>query len=58
LKEIYVPEDLDVLLAVHLSITSVSDQLDEHLFYFIIGLLQLSTCFEQRRANHQEVKFY
>ena len=52
------PEDLDVLLAVHLSITSVSDQLDEHLFYFIIGLLQLSTCFEQRRANHQEVKFY
>jgi len=26
--------------------------------YFIIRLLQSSTCFEQRRAHHQEVKFY
>jgi hypothetical protein len=26
------------------------------LFYFIICLLQSSTCFEQRRAHHQEVK--
>ena len=44
-----------VLLTVHLSITLVNDQLDAQFFYFIIPLLQSSTCFEQRRAHHQEV---
>jgi len=49
----------DVLLTVHLSITLVNDQLDAQFFYFIICLLQQSsTCFEQRRAHHQEVKLY
>jgi len=38
--------------------TLVNDQLDEQLLYFIIGLLQSSTCFEQRRAHHQELKLY
>ena len=37
-------------------LTLVNDQLDAQLFYFIIRLLQSSTCFEQRRAHHQEVK--
>ena len=46
------------LPAVHLSITLVNDQLDAQFFYFIIRLLQSSTCFEQRRAHHQEVKLY
>ena len=36
----------------------VNDQLDAQFFYFIIRLLQPSTCFEQRRAHHQEVKLY
>jgi len=36
----------------------VNNQLDAQFFYFIIGLLQSSTCFEQRRAHHQEVKLY
>ena len=36
----------------------VNDQHDEQFLYFIIRLLQSSTCFEQRRAHHQEVKFY
>ena len=45
-------------LTVHLSITLVNDQLDAQFLYFIIRLLQSSTCFEQRRAHHQEVKFY
>ena len=31
---------------------------DAQLVYFIIRLLQSSTCFEQRRANHQELNFY
>ena len=35
-----------------------SDQLDAQFLYFIIRLLQSSTCFEQRRAHHHEVKFY
>ena len=48
----------DVLLTAHLSITLVNDQLDAQLFYFIIRLLQFSTCFKQRRAHHQEVKLY
>ena len=45
-------------LAVHLSIILVNDQLEAKFFYFIIRLLQSSTCFEQRRAHHQEVKLY
>ena len=36
--------------------TLVNDQLDAQIVYFIIRLLQSSTCFEQRRAHHQEVK--
>ena len=47
-----------VLLTVHLSITLVNDQLDAQFFYFIIRLLQYSTCFKQRRAHLQEVKLY
>ena len=39
-------------------ITVVSDQLETQLLYFIIRLLQSATCFEQRRAHHQEVKLY
>jgi len=34
----------------------VNNQLDAQLLYFIISLLQFCTCFEQRRAHHQEVK--
>ena len=48
----------DVLLTVHLRLTLVNDQLDAQFFYFIIRLLQSSTCFEQRRVHHQEVKLY
>ena len=47
-----------VFLTVHLSIILISDQLDAQFFFFIIRLLQPSTCFEQRRAHHQEVKLY
>ena len=47
-----------VLLTVHLSINLVNYQLDAQLFYFVIRLLQSSTCFEQRRSHHQEVKLY
>ena len=36
--------------------TLPNDQLDAQFFYFIIRLLQSSTCFEQRRAHHQEVQ--
>jgi len=43
---------------VHLSTTLVNDQLDAQFLYFIIRLLQSSTCFEQCCAHHQEVKFY
>jgi len=39
------------------SITLVNDQLEAQLFYFIIRLLQSSTCFERCSAHHQEVKF-
>ena len=42
----------------YFSITLVNDQLDAQFFYFIIRLLKSSTCFEQRRAHHQEVKLY
>ena len=48
----------DVLLTVHLSITLANNQLDAQFLHFIISLLQSSTCFEQRRAHHQEVKLY
>jgi len=48
----------DILLTVHISITLANDQLDAQFFYFIIRLLQSSTCSEQSRAHHQEVKFY
>ena len=47
-----------VLLTVHLSINLVNDQLYTQFFYFIICLLQSSTCFVQRRAHRQEVKLY
>ena len=33
-------------------------QLEAQFLYFIIRLLQSSTCFKQRRAHRQEVKFY
>ena len=46
------------LLTTHLGIKLVNDQLDAQFFYFMIHLLQSSTCFEQRRAHHQEVKLY
>ena len=39
-------------------ITFINDQIDAKFFYFAIRLLQSSTCFEQRRAHHQEVKLY
>jgi len=48
----------DVLLTVHLSVTSANDQLDAQFLYFIVRLLQSSTFFEQRHAHHQEVKLY
>jgi len=48
--------NFDVSLTVHLSTTLVNDQLDAQFFYFIIRLLHSSTCFEQRRVHHQEVK--
>ena len=51
-------QNVDVSLTVHLSITLVNEQLDAQFFYFIIRLLQSSTCFEQRHAHHQEVKLY
>ena len=51
-------KDFYVLLTVQLGITLVNDQLDAQFFYFIIRLLQSSTCFEQRHAHHQEVKLY
>jgi hypothetical protein len=35
-----------------------NDQLDAQILCFIISILQSSTCFEQRRAHHQAVKFY
>ena len=43
----------DVLLTVHFTITLANDQLDAQFFYFIILLLQSSTCFDQRRAHQQ-----
>ena len=40
------------------ALTLVNDQLHAQFSYFIIRILQSSTCFEQRRAHHQEVRFY
>ena len=57
-KQLPVIINFNVLLTVHLSITLVNDQLDAQFFYFITRLLQSPTCFEQRRAHHQEVKLY
>jgi hypothetical protein len=51
-------QSFDVSLTAHLSITLVNDQLDAQFLYFTLRLLQSSTCFEQRGAHHQEVKFY
>ena len=48
----------NVLLTAHLSKTLINDQLETQFFYFIIRSLQSSTCFEQRRAHHEEVKLY
>ena len=48
----------DALLIVQRSITLVNDQLDVKFFHFIIRSLQSPTCFEQRCAHQQEVKFY
>jgi hypothetical protein len=39
-------------------LTLVNDQLDAQFLDFILRLLQSCTCFEQRRARHQEVKLY
>jgi len=39
-------------------LTVANDQLDGQFFHFIIRLLQSSTCFEQSRAHHQEVKLF
>jgi len=39
-------------------IHSGNDQLDTKLLYFIIRLLQSSTCFEERRAHYQEARLY
>jgi len=50
--------DCDVLLTVQLSITLANNELDAQFLYFIKSLLRSSTCFEQRRAHHQEVKLY
>ena len=41
-----------------LPLTLANDQLYPQFLYFIIRLLQSSTCLEQCRAHHQEVKFY
>jgi len=48
----------DVLLTMHLIITLANNQLDAQFLYFVISLLQSSTCFEQRRSHHQELKLY
>ena len=53
-----ISEGFDLLLTVHRSITLANDQLDAQFLYFIVRLLQSSTCFEQRHPHHQEVEFY
>jgi len=54
LQETDFSTNFDVLL----SITLANNQLDAQFLYFIISLLQSSTCFKQRRAHHEEVKLY
>jgi hypothetical protein len=49
---------IDILWTVHLNIILANYQLEAQIIFFIISLLQSSTCFEQRCAHHQEVKFY
>jgi hypothetical protein len=53
----YTLTKLYVLLAVHLGVILVNDQLDAQ-FFFLICLFQSSTCFEQPRAHHQENQLY
>jgi hypothetical protein len=48
----------NILLMVHVSIILVNDQLDAQILCFIISLLLSSTCFEHRRAHHEEVTLY
>jgi len=50
--------EFEVLLTVQFGIILANEQLETKFFYFIIRLLQSSTCFEQRSAHHQEVKLY
>ena len=47
-----------VLSEVIIRSAPVNDQLDAQLLYPTIRPLQSSTCFQQRRAHHQEVKLY
>jgi hypothetical protein len=35
-----------------------NNQFDAQYLYFIVRLLQSSTCFEQHHTHHQEVKLY
>jgi hypothetical protein len=42
-----------ILFAVHLGTIPVNNQLDAQ-FFFLICLLQFSTCFGQHGAHHQE----
>jgi hypothetical protein len=47
-----------VLLTVHLGMILVNNQRDAQ-FFFLMCLLQFSTCFEQHRAaHHQENQLY
>jgi len=48
--------NFDVLLAVHLSIILVIDQINAQNSCFIMSLLYSATCFEHYCAHHQEVK--
>jgi len=48
--------NFDVLLTVHLSIISTTDQLNTQIVFFIISLLYSCTCFEHCCVHHQEVK--
>ena len=45
-REVENKENVYVLSTVHLSTILDNDQLDTHLLYFTIRLLQSSTCFE------------
>ena len=56
-SENFAPKE-DIERTTILFITLVNGKLDAQLFYFIMRLLQSSTCFEQRRARHQEVRLY